>query len=180
MAIDFEFRRLQKSDLGLVLEWRQKPHIEKYMLTQFVGDEATQLEWFEGQVNSEDRAYWIICIQGRPIGLINLIDLTYPNKEIADAGFYIGEPEFSNMAGFILPCFYNYVFNDCGFQKICGHVILGNPIVQLHQMHGYKVIEEVMVTSATGAEVPCQSIELSGADWKKNKCFSRYTAKFDQ
>ncbi len=179
MANDFEFRRLQKSDLGLVLEWRQKPHIEKYMLTQFVGDEVTQLKWFHNQVKREDRGYWIILVQGRSIGLINLIDITYPNKEIADAGFYIGEPEFSNMAGFILPCFYNYVFNDCGFQKISGHVILGNPIVHLHQMHGYKIIEEITVTSTAGAEVPCQSIELTNVDWKNNKRFSRHTAKFD-
>jgi UDP-4-amino-4,6-dideoxy-N-acetyl-beta-L-altrosamine N-acetyltransferase len=179
VANDFEFRRMQKNDLGLVLEWRQKSHVEKYMLTQFVGDEATQLQWYDNQVKREDREYWIILVQGRPIGLINLIDVTYPNKETADAGFYIGEPEFSNMAGFILPCFYNYVFNDCGFRKINGNVILGNPIIHLHKMHGYKVIEEVTVASATGYEISCQSVELTSADWKKKKRFSRYTAKFE-
>lgn len=179
MPTDFEFKRLQKKDLDLVLEWRQKPHITKWMLTQFSGTHETQLEWYKNYVKRDDRSYWIIIFQGRPIGLLNLIDLTHPNKKIADAGFYIGEPELSNLAGFILPCFYNYIFNDCGFDCIQGNVILGNPIIRMHQFHGYKVTEEKLVTAATGEEIPCQSIELRASDWKKNKRFARKTAKFE-
>ena len=113
------------------------------------------------------------------IGVLNLIDLTYPNRHVADAGFYIGEKEYSNFAGFVLPYFYNHIFDTCGFQTILGHVVKGNPILSMHLFHGYVVNVEKNILDPNGRNVVCDEVELTRESWQKNIKLQNKKAVFE-
>lgn len=166
--MNFQFRKLQRDDLELVLSWRQQEHVNQFMLTKFKGNMEQQVKWFDNVVSKPDRNYWIIGLDSYPVGVLNLIDLTYPNQHTADAGFYIGEKKYSNFSGFILPYFYNHIFDTCDFQTILGNVVKGNPILSMHLFHGYVVKLEKTILTADGRDVICNEVELTKESWRKN------------
>ena len=69
-------RRLRLDDLVRVREWRNLPEIARYMYTDHEIGEGEHARWFGDALDRPDRRYWIIELEGRPVGLANLVDIS--------------------------------------------------------------------------------------------------------
>jgi RimJ/RimL family protein N-acetyltransferase len=79
----------------------------------------------------------VIRLEDKPIGLINLADLDLKNLRTS-FGFYIGDREYWNIGGMVLPYFYNYVFDNFPVNKIMAEVFKDNEnIIKIHYLHGF-------------------------------------------
>jgi UDP-4-amino-4,6-dideoxy-N-acetyl-beta-L-altrosamine N-acetyltransferase len=135
-----KFTRLQEKHLEIVLSWRIKPEINRFMLTDVENDIEKQKIWFKNISKDQRCKYWIISYNNTVIGLINLLDIDHINKR-CNIGYYIGEETYKVFAGMILPYIYNYVFYEMGFNKIYGEVIENNKaIMKIHMLHGYREV----------------------------------------
>lgn len=74
----------------------------------------------------------------RLIGYISITSIDRRHKR-AYWNFYIGEPEYAMLAGFIGAYMYNYAFPTFGFEKMMGEVMADNTAVRrLHLQLGAK------------------------------------------
>lgn len=170
------FRRLQRGHLAQVLAWRSSPHVTRYMNTDIVPSYQDQVRWFE---KLDPCYYWVIYSEERPIGLINLADLDFRNCRTS-FGFYIGDRDYWPIGGFVLPYFYNHVFERFPVNKIIAEVFSENEhVIRIHQKHGYRTVGTF--TSHIYKNDRFHDItvlELFKKTWQDNVKMQRYSAEF--
>lgn len=175
-----KFVKLREDHLGIVLDWRVKPEVSQFMLTQVEYNHEKQKVWFNKISLDDSVAYWIIEYQGKSIGLINLHAVDRCAKKCS-AGYYIGEMEYRQLSAFILPYFYNFVFKVLEFNKIYGEVVDGNGnILKIHMMQGYRhvgIMKDHLYKDERYIDV--HIVELMSDAWLKQKRYQRYDADFE-
>ncbi len=175
-----KFVKLKEEHLQLVLDWRVKPEIERFMLTQVEHSLEKQKDWFKKICVDKSVAYWIIEYLEKPIGLINLAAIDRASKK-CNAGFYIGEMEYRQLSAFVLPYFYNFVFKKLKYNKIYGEVIDGNEnVLKIHLMQGYRHVGTFKDhLQKHGRLIDVHIVELLSETWLKQKRYQRYEAEFE-
>ena len=133
----FSFREVEIDDAKLLLNWRTKSRITKYMTSDVSHDIEAQKNWLKGTLEKSDSYHWISRYKNKDIGLMSLLNYKPEIKETS-WGYYIGEDDALGYGGLIPPYFYNFVFNELNIEKIKAWVFFDNlKIIQMHLMHGY-------------------------------------------
>lgn len=177
----FKFIRLKEKHLEMVLNWRTKESVTKFMNTDIEYNLDNQKKWFDKVSNSETEKYWIIYFKDKPIGLISLNDIDYYNKRTR-WGYYIGEDEY-RMYGAIIPHYlYYYVFKILGLNKVNAEILEGNEnVLKLNLLHGYRevgVFKEHIYKYNKFHDL--HLVELMKEDWEKTiKKPEKYIASFE-
>ena len=173
------FVTLEEKHLELVMNWRAKPEVARYMFTNIDLDLDKQRRWFHEISMDDTRHYWIILYKNIPIGLVNLAAIDRTNFRCT-AGYYVGELEYRSLGALILPYLYNYVFKVLNFRKIYGEVLAGNEaILQIHADHGYRqvgVSKEHLYKDGRFHDVVF--VELLAESWIEKKRYQRDIAQF--
>lgn len=133
--------KIQKCDLQLIQQWRMKPEVTKYMYTDPTLTDEVQLMWFKSINKNNNTKYWIIELDNKKIGLINLCDIDYRNKRCLWA-YYIGDTSFRGRGiARILECnIYDYVFYKMKLNKLCCEVFTFNKkVISIHGKFGSKI-----------------------------------------
>ncbi|KIL49939.1 UDP-4-amino-4,6-dideoxy-N-acetyl-beta-L-altrosamine N-acetyltransferase [Jeotgalibacillus soli] len=131
---------VQEEHLQLVLDWRTSDFVTKYMYTDIEYDFGNQKIWLESIRKDENGHYWLMSYRDALIGFISITSIDWKHKR-AYWNFYIGDPKFSMLAGFLGAYMYNYAFNELGFEKLMGEVMAENEAVRkLHVKQGAREI----------------------------------------
>jgi RimJ/RimL family protein N-acetyltransferase len=130
--------------------------------------------------NNETLSYWIIILNNKPIGVVNLANIDFINSKCT-LGFYIGEFEYRSFAGLIPPYVYNHVFRTLKLNKVYGEVLSTNKsILEIHTKHGFRtvgVLKDHVTKEKMGQDVVV--IELLAEEWLRNPRYESYTAIFE-
>ena len=133
------FRKVTEGDLEMILCWRTKPEVTRYMTSDIDFDLEKQRRWYEDVVcKRSPPEHWVILQDEQPIGLLNLAEYDQVAQQTS-WGFYIGEVDSWRVGGLIPVYFYNYMFlrRDPLIKKIVGHVFnLNIKVLQIHRFHG--------------------------------------------
>lgn len=131
---------IEEEHLQLVLDWRTSEHVTRYMYTDIAYDLVQQQRWLESIRCDEHGRYWLMSYRDRLIGYISLTSIDRRHKR-AYWNFYIGEPEYAMLAGFVGAYMYNYAFYTLDFEKLMGEVMAGNESVRkLHLQLGAREV----------------------------------------
>ena len=164
------FRKLEERDLEQVLEWRTSKHVTQYMYTDIEKNMDNQYAWFEKISKDDTQFYWIIEIKGIPIGLISLNQIDRRNKK-ATFAYYIGDLNYSIIAGRIHPYLYNFAFFELGLNKLYAEVMEGNEgMMKMHLHYGFThaaTFKEHIYKSDCFYDV--EYFELLARHWKENR-----------
>ena len=175
------FAKLKESDLEQVLKWRTMPEVTRFMTSDVEYNIEKQEKWFERVVKDESVRYWIIEIDGRPIGVINLSEINLVHRRCS-IGYYIGEVDCRAIGFMVPPYIYNFVFNKMGLNKIFGEVVDGNGnLLKMHNMHGWRNVGTFSNhIFKYGRYFDVHIVELMASDWVAlaNK-FGRFVADFE-
>ena len=177
------FRCMQESDQEVVLYWRQRQDIAKFMLTKVTHDLDTQIEWFKKIENSNTDEYWIIEFDESPVGVINLSEIERVNNH-ATWGLYLGEKLPSIEGGLIPIYFYNYIFsrNDLKLNKIHGKVLAINlTMLKMHKICNYRNIGYYKNhIFRDGEYMDVYIVELLREDWlRADNLLLKHTRSFE-
>ena len=167
----------------MLLAWRVKPEVTRYMFSDVEDDLQKHRRWFASLPENQKRFYWIIHCKGKPIGLINLADFSAVHRRTG-WGFYIGELEYWHVAGLVPPCLYNYIFGraDLNLEKVVGEVMAGNNgIMGLHDLHGYRRVGTYKRhVYKNGQFHDVHDFELLRSEWEAcSNTFGRYQGVFE-
>ncbi|MGI1671161.1 MAG: UDP-4-amino-4,6-dideoxy-N-acetyl-beta-L-altrosamine N-acetyltransferase [Neptuniibacter sp.] len=117
-------RRMESSDLELVLAWRNHPDVRSYMYTKHEISLVEHTRWFEKASKSNGAHLLIFEYEGVPRGFCNIKEIA--DGGIADWGFYIA-PEASTVTGRMLgEAVLTYAFTTAKIHKLCGQVLKYN------------------------------------------------------
>ncbi len=134
-------RPLREGDKDQMLAWRNSPEVAQYMYSDHVISADEHERWFSRVLlRPPTSMYWIIEVDGRGIGVVNLVDINRSDKRCSWA-FYIADPAMrgSGVGPALEFAVLEYVFNRLGIEKLCCEVLEGNEaVVNLHKKLGFQ------------------------------------------
>lgn len=138
-------REIRESDLENIMRWRMDPEITKYMNTNPKLTMEGQIKWLASIKENPDVQYWMILVDGKEAGVINLTGLTNPGGELGWA-YYVGEKSLrSIMTALSLEMsMFDYIFDELGKNAIYSDVFsLNQGVIKLHLLCGCEIVEEL-------------------------------------
>ena len=133
-------RQVEHEDSGRLLGWRNSPDVAAYMYTDHPISQAEHDRWFDAALTLDDRRYWIIEMDGEPVGLANLARID-PIIRRCDWAYYLGEASTRGrgVGAQVEYIVLRHVFETMGFHKLWCEVLLENEAVwKLHESFGFK------------------------------------------
>lgn len=134
-------RPLMAADKDRILAWRNSPDVRAYMYTDHVISPEEHDRWWAGIPEDDSRRYWVIEMDGAPVGLANLYDLDRRNQRTAWA-YYLADPSTrgKGLGSYVEYWMLEYVFEGLGFAKLWCEVLASNePVWKLHETFGFTV-----------------------------------------
>lgn len=136
-------RRLTHDKIELVRYWRTNPKISQFLVYRGEITPEQQERWFQKINNSNTDFYFIIEIEEKEIGLINIKDIDY-NEKCGEPGLFIWDDEYLNSdvsfrAIFALS---DFGFEVLGLTKFVIHVLSDNKrAIKFNKALGYIISE---------------------------------------
>lgn len=132
---------MRLEDIRRVYEWRNLAEVARYMYTDHMISEGEHARWFGDALERDDRKYWIIELDGVPVGLANLVDIS-PRHRRASWAFYLADPlvRGRGVGSFTERFVLRYAFDELNLNKLCCEVLGSNQaVVAMHQKFGFGV-----------------------------------------
>jgi UDP-4-amino-4,6-dideoxy-N-acetyl-beta-L-altrosamine N-acetyltransferase len=132
-------RDVVPEDKDMIRNWRNLPEVRQYMYTDHEIGAEEHTQWFQGILRDPKRRYWVVMLDGEPVGLFNLADIDHHNKRCY-WGFYVANVEARGrgVASFVEYAVMQYVFEELRFNKLCGEVLASNELsLGFHKSFGF-------------------------------------------
>ena len=94
--MNVEMTRVCENDLDMIMDWRMRPYITRYMNTDPVLTSEGQRKWFDSIKDSNTQIHWVIRFDGVPIGVINVVEIDRINSHCS-WGYYIAETKYRSL-----------------------------------------------------------------------------------
>jgi UDP-4-amino-4,6-dideoxy-N-acetyl-beta-L-altrosamine N-acetyltransferase len=140
VAPKVELRALRPEDKDRLFVWRNSPEVAAYMYTDHQISADEHARWFAGIEGDARRAYWVIEMDGEPVGLANFYDVDRRNLRGAWA-YYLAEPSVRGrgIGGYVEILMIERAFGELGLKKLWCEVLESNKgVVRMHQRFGFK------------------------------------------
>jgi UDP-4-amino-4,6-dideoxy-N-acetyl-beta-L-altrosamine N-acetyltransferase len=139
-APSVELRPLEPQDQDRLLAWRNSPEVAAYMYTDHQITAEEHARWFAGIEGDPRRAYWIVEMDGQPVGLANVYDIDRRNGRCAWA-YYLADPAVRGrgVGGYVEYAMIERAFGEFGLQKLWCEVLSSNAgVLRMHQRFGFQ------------------------------------------
>ncbi len=141
MARSVGLRPVEAHDKDRIHVWRNSDDVRPYMYTDHVISPEEHERWFAGIWGDERRRYWIIELDGQPVGLANLYDVDPHNQRCAWA-YYLADPAVRGLGlgSYVEYWVLEFVFETLRLAKLWCEVLASNEAVwKLHETFGFTV-----------------------------------------
>lgn len=142
---EYQLRPMVRSDLELVLEWRNSDRVRSSMLTHQKIPMDKHIAWFEAQSQDDTSVQLIFEANKEPVGVMSISKIDRESG-ICTWGFYLGKSDLPRGLGTQLGLSgIHYTFEVLGMRKLFAEVIAFNEAsIRLHQKLGF-IIEGRLV-----------------------------------
>jgi UDP-4-amino-4,6-dideoxy-N-acetyl-beta-L-altrosamine N-acetyltransferase len=170
MTIDAALRPVTPEDGGRLLAWRNLPEIRRWMYSDHEISHEEHERWFAGALAASDRRYWIVELDGAPVGLANLVDIV-PAHRRASWAYYLADPSTRGrgLGAFVEYQVIQHVFGELGLNRLCCEVLADNEAVcRLHEKFGFQR-EGLMRQHVWKGEAPADVVAMAllAEDWRE-------------
>jgi UDP-4-amino-4,6-dideoxy-N-acetyl-beta-L-altrosamine N-acetyltransferase len=172
MAPRVDLRPVAADDRDRILAWRNSPDVRAYMYTDHVIAPDEHARWFAGIPGDPARAYWVIEMDGKPVGLANLYDIDRRNQRCSWA-YYLADPSVrgQGVGSFVEYWVLEYVFAGLKLAKLWCEVLASNEAVwKLHEAFGFTVEARFrghVIKDGRRADV--LGLGILAADWRERR-----------
>ncbi|WP_421737629.1 UDP-4-amino-4,6-dideoxy-N-acetyl-beta-L-altrosamine N-acetyltransferase [Caulobacter sp.] len=131
---------VEEADRLRLFTWRNSADVAPFMYTDHQITAEEHNRWFDGLGQDPSRLYWVICLDGVPVGLANFADIDLKNRRCAWA-YYLASPSVRGLGvgSFVEFWMIEYAFNVLKLEKLWCEVLLSNEAVwKLHQNYGFQ------------------------------------------
>lgn len=139
-APSITLRDVRPDDSDRLRLWRNMPEVSAWMYSDHAISPAEHERWFAVAMADPSRRYWIIELDGAPVGLVNLADISREHRKCAWA-YYLADPATrgKGVGAFVEFRMLDHVFDDLGMNKLWCEVLIDNePVWKLHESFGFQ------------------------------------------
>ena len=132
-------RAVGPDDSQRLLDWRNRPEVSAYMYTDHSISPDEHARWFASALAAADRRYWIIELDGEPVGLANLAGIDAARRR-CEWAYYLAEPSVRGrgVGAVVEFMVIDHVFKDLSLHKLWCEVLIDNEAVwKLHESFGF-------------------------------------------
>ena len=107
------FITLNEKQVNSVWEWRNHPNIRRFMYNKEIITFENHQKFINSLPSRDDVAYWLVFLNGNPIGVTNLVDINWIGCSAEPGSYMIPELDGTGMG---LDFFYHnikFYFSDC-------------------------------------------------------------------
>lgn len=168
---DCLLRYISKSDIDLVLSWRNQERIRANMYSDHVITLEEHKNWFSRITNDTSGRYLIFEWRTRPAGFVSVtqIDATHNRAEWA---FYLGDTTIPKGAGVAMEYLaLEYIFETLRIRKlVCEVFAFNTSVIKMHTRFGFEQ-EALFKAHAKKGDEFCDVVALAmfGTKWKEQK-----------
>lgn len=133
-------RRLRADDGERVLAWRNSEAVAPFMYGDHLITPDEHARWLAGALEAADRRYWIVELDGAPVGLANLARID-PASSRAEWAYYLADPAVRGrrVGAAVEFAVLEHVFGRLNLHKLWCEVLAENEAVwRLHESFGFK------------------------------------------
>ena len=137
--VSVHLRPVAAADSARLLDWRNRPEVAAYMYTDHRISPDEHARWFAAATAAPDRRYWIIALDGQPVGLANLAGIDRARRR-CEWAYYLAEPSVRGrgVGAAVEFAVIDHVFAGLGLHKLWCEVLIENEAVwQLHLSFGF-------------------------------------------
>lgn len=167
-ALHLTFRRVKIADAEMLLEWRTRPEITRYMYSDLDHDIEAQRLWIADCEGAVDYRHFVIEYDGAPSGYLSFSRID-PEKRQCTTGFYIAERGLGQrFAGVLDLCMVDYAFAVLDVDRIENGVLEGNErSVVFHEKAGFqRIAGQARHVVKKGATIDVHVYALERANWQ--------------
>lgn len=135
-----DLRPLGPEDRDRLLAWRNMPEVSAWMYSDHEISPEEHARWFAAALGDTRRRYWVIVLDGEPVGLANLYDMAPEHRRCAWA-YYLASPSTrgKGVGAYVEFSILDHVFGQLGFNKLWCEVLAANePVWRLHESFGFR------------------------------------------
>ena len=137
-----QLKKLTMNELELMMNWRMRADINRYMETSPALTIEGQFKWFEKLKKDESQIRWVIWADSEPVGSVYFEAIDYTNSRCSGPGWFIAKKEkftFRNVISLQHNC-YDFAFFKMGLNRIYGEVLAENVgVIRLVKLCGQKI-----------------------------------------
>jgi RimJ/RimL family protein N-acetyltransferase len=132
--------RLTEEKIEMVRMWRNDPKIAQYMEYKEYITSDMQKQWFR-KINNDHNYYFIIEFNGEEIGMVNIKDINYEEKQGEEGIFIYNDAYLNSDIPFRTSlCCIDFGFDNLKLNKIKAHILKSNKrAISFNKMIGYKL-----------------------------------------
>lgn len=146
-----------------ILTWRNSDRIREKMLDQNIISQEEHLNWIENLKNKQDRLYFLVYIDKKPIGVVDFTSLDFINKT-GSFGYYTAE-EYTLYAPLLEVELLKYFFCNLNFEKMKISVLENNGKVYSNHKKFFN-FEDINCIYDANIKQKVFNLELSKQTWK--------------
>ncbi|HQS02503.1 MAG: UDP-4-amino-4,6-dideoxy-N-acetyl-beta-L-altrosamine N-acetyltransferase [Halothiobacillus sp. 24-54-40] len=163
-------RRIEDSELALMLSWRNAPSVRLNMYTRHEISMDEHLAWWERLRNQSDQNYLMYEKAGKPLGIVAFNNIDLDNRH-AFWAFYASPDAPRGVGSFMELLALDYAFDQLNLHKLSCEVFAFNTgVIKLHQKFGFTV-EGVFRSHhlVDGAFVEVYRLGVLEDEWLQNR-----------
>jgi len=167
-AKDVRLRDLAPGDSDNLFAWRNLPDIRRWMYTDHEIVREEHDRWFAAASKDPSRKYWIVELDGRPVGLANLADIV-PAHRKATWAYYLADAAVRGrgIGAYVEFLVIEHVFSKLKLGKLWCEVLVDNKgVIKLHETFGFQreaLFRQHVVKGGEPQDVA--GLGLLAADW---------------
>jgi RimJ/RimL family protein N-acetyltransferase len=138
----FIFRRPMLDDAAMLLDWRTRPEITRYMFTDLdAPDLDRQRAWLKTCETRDDFEHFIVEWRDRPIGYLSFAEIDRVNRRCTPGTYLVLAPEERSIAAFTHSFVLDYAFYRLELRKVCYAIMAGNEnFIRAKPLHGVRAV----------------------------------------
>ncbi|HYD70516.1 GNAT family N-acetyltransferase [Azospirillum sp.] len=137
----FRFRRPTLEDAPLLLDWRTRPDITRYMYTDMTQDLDRQRDWLKACETRNDFKHFIIEAEGEPAGYLNYAEIDRTHRRCSSGSYLTDSSRVRRLAGFLYPFILDYCFFGMTMHKLVNTFLEGNDkVIRLQRLLRFREV----------------------------------------
>lgn len=122
----FRFRRPTLDDAEMILGWRTRPDITRYMYTDIEPDIDRQREWLKACETRSDFKHFVIEAEGGPVGYLSFAEIDRTHRRCSSGSYIADTSRGRRLNGFLYPFILDYCFHRLEMHKLVNTFLEGN------------------------------------------------------
>lgn len=137
----FRFRRPAETDAELLLDWRKRPDVTRWMFTDIEHGVEEQRAWLKRCDTRDDMRHFVIENEERPVGYLAFAQIDRVSRHCSTGHYFADAEDRRRLGGYMHAFIMDYAFYALDMNKVVNSFMQGNTkVLKLQTILRYRCV----------------------------------------